>query len=320
MAKKKATLTQKNKQFPYCLSDEEIVQPIEVMYSFCDGTDLRRETNRLDRLLEAVSKSGSENNHLCYDLVDTEYRRLVEAAFLLTDSKTMEEISMERFLGLFAHEIKTQLSGASLALDAMIEKTDSFFSSRPDIAYYLTALKAIIFNSNQVLSNMITTVHFREEFFALRVEPKTFRVADLIEQCIVPFYILSESLNKSLVVELNELGNKSLISDVVKMRQIIQNFLSNAYKYSTGKEIQLVVTALHNQISFSVVTYGHTISPKDLKNILKIYYQAKPGYAGDGVGLYLCELYAEMLHGNIVIASNKGITSFTVNIPCEIKD
>lgn len=306
--------------FPFCLSDDEMRNPMDVFYSFCESTDLRKETHRLDRLLEAISKSGSENNRHCYDLVDTEYRRLIEAAFLLMETRTKEEISVERFLGLFAHEIKTQLSGASLALESLIDKTDSFFANRPDVAFYLTTLQSILFNSMHVLKNMINTVHFREEYFSLRAEDTPFKVTTFIDECTIPQHILNESFNKSLVIELNELRDKTIVTDRVKLGQVIQNFLVNAYKYSKGKEIQLIGTGSEGYVSFSVISFGHTISAEEIKKILKIYYQAGPGNTGDGLGLYLCELYAEILRGKIKITSNKGITSFTINIPCEIRD
>jgi len=314
------TLTRKKHFFPFCLSDEEMQYPMEVFYDFCARTDLRRETHRLDRLLEAISKSGSENNRNCYDLVDTEYRRLIEAAFLLTENVTREDVSIERFLGLFAHEIKTQLSAASLAVESLVDKTDSFFANRPDVAFYLTTLQSILFNSMHVLKNMINTVHFREECFFLRAEETSFKVADFIDECTIPQHILNESFNKKLIIELNELQDKTIVTDKMKLGQIIQNFLINAYKHSKGKEIQLIGTGSNDHVSFSVVSYGQTISAEEIKRIVKIYYQAEPGNAGNGLGLYLCELYAEILHGNIKITSNKGITSFTIIIPCEVKD
>ncbi|QHS60818.1 sensor histidine kinase [Chitinophaga agri] len=316
MKNTKEKLTQKVK-FPFCLSDDEILNPMQVFYSFCDSSDLRTETHRLDRVLEAISRSGYESNKLCYQLVDTEYRRLIEAAFLLTNRKTMEEISMERFLGLFAHEVKTQIGGATLAVEALIEKVDSFSSHSSNIAYYLSSLKAIHFNINQIMSNMITTVQFNEDGFALRTDNQQFEVGGFIDECTVPYYLMNETMNKNLIVKQDELQHRTIITDKIKLRQIIQNLLSNAYRYSTGKDIQLVVTTFAEYITFSVISLGHTIPPDEIKDILRLFYKVKPGGAGDGIGLYLCQIYVESLNGNIKITSSKGITSFTISIPCE---
>lgn len=313
-------LTQKKNFFPFHLSDEEIMHPIEVFNNFCDSTDLRKETQRLDRLLEVISRSDSYYNEDCHDLINTEYRRLIEAAFLLVYNKSREEVSVERFLGLFAHEIKEQLAGASLAVESLIDKTESFFANRPDVAFYLTTLQSILFNSMFVLKNMINTVHFNEEYFALRVEETPFKVAAFIDDCTIPYHILNERFNKRLVVELNELQHKTIVTDKVKLGQVIQNFLCNAYKYSKGNEIQLIGAGLNDYVSFSVVSYGHTISAQEIKKLMKIYYYAGPGETGYGIGLYLSELYAETLRGNIKITSHEGITSFTIHIPCEIRD
>ncbi|PWV46208.1 sensor histidine kinase KdpD [Chitinophaga sp. S165] len=309
-------LTQKIK-FPFCLSDEEMVNPMDVFYSFCNNSNLRTETHRLDRVLEAISRSGYESNRLCHELVDTEYRRLIEASFILTERKTMEEISTERFLGLFAHEIKTQLAGASIAIEALVDKMDKLILCQTDFAYYLTSLKAILFNSNQVLSNMVTTVRFKEEDFSLRAVKESFKVADFLDDCTAPYHLMNETLNRKLLIEHSELQHKSIISDKIKLRQIIQNLLSNAYKYSRGTDVQLVVTDFADYITFSVISFGHTIPSEELEHILKLFYKVRPGGAGDGVGLYLCQVYTEILGGNIKVTSNKGVTSFTVSIPCE---
>jgi len=314
------TLTQKNAFFPFHLSDEEINNPMKVFYNFFDSTDLQRESTRIAKLLHAISGSDSCYKSESHKLVDTEYRKLVEAAFLLVTRHAREEIATERFLALFAHEIKGQLTGASLAVESLIDKTDSFFANRPDLAFYLTTLQAILFNSTFILKNMIDTVHFREEHFAFRAEKSPFKVADLIDECTIPYHILSEHTNKSLLVELNELQHKTIVSDKVKLGQIIQNFLNNAYKYSRGKEVELIGTGSGNHVSFSVVSYGRTISAREIKRLMNIYYQASTGKAGYGIGLYLCELYAETLRGNIKVTSHKGVTSFTIHIPCEIRD
>lgn len=313
-------LIQKKNFFPFCLSDEEIMHPIDVFNDFCDSTDLRKESQRIDKLLEVISRSDSYYKSACHDLIDIEYRRLIEAAFLLVNSKAREEVSVERFLALFAHEIKSQLAGASMAVESLIDKTESFFANRPDVAFYLTTLQSILFNSIFVLQNMINTVHFREEYFALRAEEAPFKVAAFIDDCTIPYHILNERFNKSLVIELNELQHKTIVADKVKLGQVIQNFLSNAYNYSKGKNIQLIGAGSNDYISFSVVSYGHTISAQEIKKLMKLYYHAGPGETGYGIGLYLCELYADTLRGNIKITSNDGITSFTIHIPCEIRD
>lgn len=321
MNTKMKKLTQKGKSFEFCLSDDEILNPEDVFYSFCDNSNIREEINKLDRLLAMVSKLDCENIQPCYDLIDTNYRRLVEAVFLFTGIQAKEEVSVERFLGLFAHEIKTQISGASLAVESIMEKTESFFSSRPDLAFYLTTLRSILFNSSQILTNMISTVQFSENFFTLRTTAEVFKVDDFIEQCTVPYQLFNENFNKMLTVDLGELQGKMIRSDKVKLSQIIQNLLSNAYKHSKGREIMLTATVCSDKcVSFSITSQGHTIPTKELKQLLKMYYKASQSNAGYGIGLYLCELYAEHLFGNIKITSHKGVTTFTVCIPCEIRD
>lgn len=312
-------LTQKKNFFPFCLSDAEIMDPIEVFNNFCDASDLQGEKQRLDKLLRAISRSDAYDKKTCYDLVDKEYRRLIEAAFLLVHSHATREIAIERFLALFAHEIKSQLAGASLAVESLIDKTDSFFATRPDVAFYLTTLQSILFNSMFILKNMINTACFREECFALRAEEAPFNVAAFIDDCTIACHILDERFNKNLIVGLNDLQHTTIVTDKVKLGQVVQNFLHNAYKYSEGREIQLIAAESDGHISFSVLSYGHTISAQEINKLMRLYYHAGPGETGYGIGLYLCELYAETLRGKIEITSNDGLTCFSIRIPCKIR-
>ncbi|TWV99328.1 HAMP domain-containing histidine kinase [Chitinophaga pinensis] len=84
---------------------------------------------------------------------------------------------------------------------------------------------------------MITTVRFSENFFTLRTDPKAFKVDDFIDECTIPYQLYNENFNKNLVVELNELQGKTLLTDQIKLGQIIQNLLSNAYKHSKGHSV-----------------------------------------------------------------------------------
>lgn len=314
------TLTQKKDFFPFCLSDEEIMHPIEVFNDFCDSSDLQQEKQRLDKLLKVISKSDAYNKSACYDLVDKEYRKLIEAAFLLVHGNARGEIAVERFLALFAHEIKSQLAGASLAVESLIDKTDSFFADRPDVGFYLTALQSILSDSMFMLKNMINTVHFREDYFALKADEAPFKVGTFIDDCTIVCHILNEQFSKNLVIELNDLQHKTIVADKVKLGQVIQNFLHNAYKYSKGKDILLIGDYSDGHVSFGVLSQGYTISAQEIKKLMKLYYRAGSGETGYGIGLYLCELYAETLGGKMEITSNEGITNFTISIPCEIGD
>jgi len=312
-------LTRKKEFFPFCLSDEEIMNPMEVFNNFFDYSDIREETSRIGKLLEVISRSDSYFKTECHEMVDTEYRRLIEAAFLLVHNTAREEISVERFLALFANEIKSQLEGASLAVESLIDKTDSFFANRPDVAFYLTTLKSILFNSRVILKNMINTVHFREEYFSFRPKESPFKVLEFIDECTIPYHVLNERFGKNLIIELNELHNKTIVTDKVQLGQVIQNFLNNAYRYGKGEDIQLIGTGSNDHVSFSVVSAGETISAREIKRLMNIYYNGDND-AGYGIGLYLCEVYAEALGGNIKVTSHDGITSFTIHIPCEIRD
>jgi signal transduction histidine kinase/ActR/RegA family two-component response regulator len=119
-----------------------------------------------------------------------------------------------------------------------------------------------------------------------------------------------------------------LISDVVKVRQILMNFLTNAVKFTNKGKVSLEVTLeekiknkLH--IVFKVADTGIGISIENRKKLFQAFTQANSSitreFGGAGLGLAISSRLCDLLGGYMTLDSVEGEGSiFSVTIPMEV--
>ncbi|MBA53206.1 MAG: hypothetical protein CMK89_02015 [Pseudomonadales bacterium] len=107
-----------------------------------------------------------------------------------------------------------------------------------------------------------------------------------------------------------------LLGDPVRVRQVLYNLLSNAFKFTQQGEVSLVVNGVQGPtedtccISFTVDDTGAGIPEKSLENLFDVYEQADASvnrsYGGTGLGLHICKQLAELMDGSISVSSVEG--------------
>jgi signal transduction histidine kinase/DNA-binding response OmpR family regulator len=105
-----------------------------------------------------------------------------------------------------------------------------------------------------------------------------------------------------------------VLLDKDKVEKIINNFLSNALKFSPmGSTVDLMVEAHGQDLLIKVKDCGTGIHPNDLPYIFDRFYQSKQPDAviqgGTGIGLSLCKELAELLQGKVWVESEYGAGS-----------
>jgi signal transduction histidine kinase len=107
------------------------------------------------------------------------------------------------------------------------------------------------------------------------------------------------------------------------MRQIIENLIINAIKYSPdGGEISCMLQVKNNQIYLSIEDEGIGMKPEELERVFERFYRAKnaetDNIPGLGLGLSICKDAVSALNGKIVCKSAYGKGSvFTIAFPCK---
>ena len=103
------------------------------------------------------------------------------------------------------------------------------------------------------------------------------------------------------------------------MRQIINNLMSNAVKYSPdGKTIRITLDQKENNLVFKIQDQGIGIPEADLKHLFEPFHRADNvgTISGTGLGLVITKESVELHGGTITVESQVGVgTTFTVIIP-----
>ncbi len=111
----------------------------------------------------------------------------------------------------------------------------------------------------------------------------------------------------------------SLVSDRLKLRQILTNLVGNARKFTRAGVIRVrIARGAGATVTIVVEDTGCGIAPTELPHIFELYRQAANGgvHNGCGIGLYIVRRYCELLGGNVSVTSELGRgTCFTVTLP-----
>ena len=149
----------------------------------------------------------------------------------------------------------------------------------------------------------------------MSVELKPFQLQPLLEEQYTMFK--QQSISKG--VDLNLYSEvDAVVADRVKLKQILTNLLSNAFKFTNSGEVSLRVTrenSPESKIVFSVVDTGIGIESNKQHLVFEAFVQEdgsiRRRYGGTGLGLTICKKLVELMGGEIWLLSkgkNRGTT------------
>ena len=153
----------------------------------------------------------------------------------------------------------------------------------------------------------------------LRLQPVTF--PSLIEDLFVTVRPLADEHGSTL--DLDTDGERRIVTDPRRVRQILLNLLSNAIKFGNGKPIEVQCSAREDGgVVIEVTDHGPGIAPPDQERIFQEFVQLGKTQLQDGTGLGLpiSRRLAELLQGTLSVRSTLGEGStFTLSLPAEVE-
>ncbi len=223
----------------------------------------------------------------------------------------------EYFLSNMSHEIRTPLN-AILGFVALLKDEAKDAKDRR----YLD----IIHNSGE---NLLSIINDILDFSKLRsgeftVEHKTFNLHRAISHTLELFVPSVNQHQLTLTSFIDPRIPYELISDPLRIQQVISNLLSNAIKFTPPfGEITVEASYADHRITVSVADTGIGIPKKDQEHIFDPFSQASRDgaktYGGTGLGLSISAQLVRHMGGEISLVSQPGIGStFTFTLPVRI--
>ena len=215
------------------------------------------------------------------------------------------------FLANMSHEIRTPLNSI-VGFSDLLKDIEAF--SPEEVKQFVDTI-----NTNCTL--LLALINDILDLSRIESGSMDFRFAGynltFVMQQIYDSQRLSMPRGVELVMKLPEGEGKSIVTDSVRLKQVINNFINNAKKFTTQGSITFgFQTEEPGHTVFFVEDTGSGISEENQRRIFERFYKVDSFTQGAGLGLSICQTIVERFRGEINVSSELGKgTRFTVRVP-----
>lgn len=227
------------------------------------------------------------------------------------DKEKREEVNQMkiRFYIDISHELRTPLTLIVAPLQELIERVKGHWEHEK-LAYIQRNTNRLLHLVNQLMD------YRRAELGIFELRP----VYGNAYKKVLNSFLNYENLSKRRDIDYNlytELQDEELLFDETYLDLIVNNLLSNAFKYTgKGECITVRLYKENDNLVLQVIDTGVGIPEEKQKRIFERFYQAESGHEGSGIGLSLVQRLVDLHHGRITLDSKVGEGStFSIYIP-----
>ncbi|OUP08237.1 ATP-binding protein [Collinsella sp. An2] len=266
---------------------------------------------------------------LCFRFVDDELRERAQSVELLESSLAAARESAKRkeiFFSNISHDMRTPLN-AIIGLTRLLRE---HMDEPQEAERYLSLVE----DAGEQLSGLVGDVldiSHSEHVASGVLHVETTDLAEVIERAVAPFRDRAQAENKQIDVSI-ETAHTVVKADARRLRQVLNNLISNALKYSyAGARVTIRLDAEERDESDTRRTRGYRIIVADtgigmseefLPHLFEPYAReevfAPRGITGTGLGMPIVKNLVEQMGGTIDVESTPDVgTTYYLNIPFE---
>ena len=290
-----------------------------------------------DNMQEAIKKAMEARKHLLWQMellaIVAFFAIVIMIWFIWRDARkeriyrenleaANEEIQRimnqrERLLLTITHDIKAPAASISGFIDLM-----KAYVSNPQGIECLQNIK----NSAAHLSHLVASLldYHQLENGLMKVQPTSFSPAQLVAESVEGMKLRAEEKGLEISFECKMKGMEFFRADAFRIRQILDNLVSNAIKYTDrgSVTIQAQVSEILGKptLTLSVKDTGKGMTDEEKQKVFQAFTRLKSaqGIEGTGLGLSITQELVSLLGGEIILHSTLGKGStFIVTIPIE---
>ncbi|MEO8238440.1 MAG: response regulator [Flavobacterium sp.] len=238
---------------------------------------------------------------------------------LLKAKEIAEEASLlkTQFISTISHELRTPLYGVVGITDMLLDEhkelsTSQYLSSLKFSARYLLSLVNDVLQINKIEENRVV------------LENSAFNIREEINMIKNSLSFLSRKNNNQILVNIDSDIPQDLISDKLRLGQILMNLVSNALKFTKNGEVVIIANLVKIEqdnyfIEFQIKDNGVGIAIADQSKVFDKFVQVgkkEEDYQGTGLGLSIVKKLLQLFGSTISLKSDIGEgTLFTFIIP-----
>jgi CheY-like chemotaxis protein len=214
-----------------------------------------------------------------------------------------------------SHEIRTPLNGV-LGMSQALAMTDVNERQSDMIDLIVRSGESLLALLNDILDIA------RIESGALTISAEAFDLGELVRDVGALFSARAQSRGLEFVVEVEPGADRVVTGDELRVRQILNNLVSNAIKFTDAGAVTVRATraAGSDEVILEVTDTGVGIAEDQLERVFEAFVQADDSntrrFGGSGLGLSIVSHLAEAMGGGVAAQSRLGEGSaFTVRLP-----
>lgn len=251
--------------------------------------------------------------------------KLKNKLLILIDKQKEDEIELRKakdkaeesdrlksaFLANMSHEIRTPLN-AIVGFSDLLSDTSAF--TEEEVAQFIATI-------NKNCSLLLALINDILDLSRIESGTMDFQLSRHSLPLLLKNVHDSQQLNMppgvELLLDIPEGSKKYMVTDNVRLQQVVNNLINNAAKFTTSGSITFGYTEDEDgYTSLFVEDTGKGISKEGVRHIFERFYKVDNFTQGAGLGLSICQTIVERLHGTISVTSEEGKgTRFTVRLP-----
>ena len=246
---------------------------------------------------------------------------LISINYDITDLKQIEEMLVNErdraeasdrlksaFLANMSHEIRTPMN-AIVGFSSLLASAENVVEKE--------LYNSLISHNNELLLNLINDIIDLSKIEAgyLELHQNWFNLTELLDKCVAEYARLLPS-GVELLTSYPE--HDALVElDKLRIKQILNNFLSNALKNTTRGHVEVFYEIDKHCVRIGVKDTGRGIPQNMLEKIFERFEKVDSFAQGVGLGLSICKSIVDKMNGRIQVYSQLGLgTTFIAELPC----
>ncbi|WP_250660343.1 ATP-binding protein [Pseudoalteromonas sp. SCSIO 43088] len=209
------------------------------------------------------------------------------------------------FVANISHEIRTPMNGV-LGMLEMLEEEPLSTQQMQYLHYANTSANSLMTLINDILD------FSKIEAGKLDLDSHEFDVVSVCSDLITSMAVQGQKKGIEILFDAHDITQRTVMGDSHRLKQILNNLLSNAFKFTHKGHVSLTVKEqLHTDkslcLSFVVEDTGIGISKENQSKLFEVFTQEDSSttrhYGGSGLGLSISRKLAQLMGGDIIVES-----------------
>ena len=262
-----------------------------------------------ERWFQVSDHATPGGGSVCIHAEITGLKRQEGDLLLARDLAEQANRAKSAFLAAMSHEIRTPMNGV-LGMLELLALTRLEAEQRESVETIQESARTLLRLIDDILD------FSKIEAGKLDITPETASIPEVMHKVHQLYAEMAARKNLSFRLEIDPHVAPALLVDPLRLRQILQNFCSNALKFTQEGEVTLRVRCLETgptrqTLRFEVQDTGIGIARENLARLFEPFTQAESStarrFGGTGLGLTICRRLAMLMEGAVAMDSQEGV-------------